>query len=52
MFIDDIKIIGPKRSGAIKNVKRKLATAFEIVDMRPISFYIDVKVEQNQKKRQ
>lgn len=46
-FVDNIKIMGPERSKTIEKVKKKLATAFEIVDMGPISFYLGLKVEQN-----
>lgn len=47
IFVDDIKIIGVKESGHIKRFKQKLATAFEMVDMGPISFYLGLKVERN-----
>ncbi len=51
MFVDDIKIMWPKRSGAIEKVKRELAAAFEMVDMSPISFYLGLKVERNREKK-
>lgn len=47
MFIDNIKIMGPKRSGAIKKIKKKLVLAFKMINMGPISFYLGLKVEQN-----
>lgn len=47
IFVDDIKIMRPKGSGAIEKVKRELTTAFEIVDLRLISFYLGLKVERN-----
>ena len=50
-FVDDIKVIGVKESGQIKRVKRKLAAAFEIVDMRPINFYLGLKVESDRQKK-
>ncbi len=50
-FVDDIKIMGPKGSGAIEKVKRELAAAFEMVDMGPISFYLGLKVERNREKK-
>ena len=43
--------MGTKESGHIKRVKAKLTTAFEIVDMGPISFYLGLKVERDQQKR-
>lgn len=50
-FVDDIKIIGPKGSGAIQRVKAELAAAFSMVDMGPISFYSGLKVERNRENR-
>lgn len=51
-FINNIKVMGIKRSGHIKNVKKKIAAIFEMVDMGPISFYLGLKVEKAyQKKR-
>lgn len=50
-FVDDIKIIGPKGSGAIQRVKAELAAAFSMVDMGPISFYLGLKVERNRENR-
>lgn len=43
-FVDDIKIMAPKESGMIERVKRELTSAFSIVDMGPISFYLGLKV--------
>lgn len=45
MFVNDIKIIRPKENTTIKKVKRELAIVFEIVNMGPISFYLDLKIE-------
>ena len=50
-FVDDIKIMAPKDNGFIQCVKAKLAAAFSIVDMGPISFYLGLKVERDQIKR-
>lgn len=36
-----------KGSGMTERVKRERATAFEMVDMRPISFYLGLKVERD-----
>lgn len=33
MFVDDIKVLGVKKSGHIKKIKQELVTAFEMVDM-------------------
>ena len=44
-FVDDIKVMGAKKSGHIERVKAELAAAFEMVDMGPISFYLGLKVE-------
>ncbi len=46
-FVDDINIIAPPRSGMIQQVKTQLTAAFSIVDMGPISFYLELKVERN-----
>lgn len=50
-FIDDIKIIWPKKSNFIGNVKVKLVAAFSMIDMGPISFYLDLKDIQDREKK-
>ena len=40
-----------KRSGFIAKVKTELATAFSMVDIGPISFYLGLKVTQDQEKK-
>lgn len=50
-FIDDIKIMGPKGSDFIRKVKAELATAFSMVDMGPISFYLGLKVIRDREKK-
>ncbi len=50
-FVDDIKVMGVKRSGHIEKVKRELSAAFEMVDMGPISFYLGLKVERDRQKK-
>lgn len=47
IFIDDIKVMAPKRSGIVFHVKAELTAAFSMVDMGPISFYLRLKVEKN-----
>ena len=44
-FVDDIKIMTPKRTEIIQRIKIKLIAAFLIVDMGPISFYLDMKID-------
>lgn len=39
--------MGMKESGMTERVKRERATAFEMVDMGPISFYLGLKVERD-----
>lgn len=46
-FADDIKIMAPKDSEMIEWVKLKLIFAFSIIDMGLISFYLDLKVQQD-----
>ena len=46
-FVDNIKIIAPKRSSFIEKVKTKLVSTFPIVDMGPISFYFGLRVDRN-----
>lgn len=43
-FVNHIKTIKPEKNKIIDKVKRKLTMAFEIIDMRPISFYLGLKV--------
>ncbi len=48
MFVNaDIKIMASKESGMIKRVKSELISAFSIVDMGPVSFYLGLKVERD-----
>lgn len=51
IFVDDIKIIAPKRSGFIKKVKAKLVITFSIFDMGLISFYLGFKVDCSQENK-
>lgn len=51
IFVDKIKIIAPKESEMIEHVKVKLASTFSMADMELISFYLGLKVEQNQEKK-
>lgn len=44
-FISDIKIKGLKATEIIEHVKAELVLAFLIVEMRPISFYLGLKIE-------
>lgn len=50
-FVNDIKIITPKKSGMIDCIKSKLTSVFSMVDINLVSFYLDLKVEYNQKNR-
>lgn len=50
-FVKDIKIMAPKESGMIEQVKAELASAFSMADMGPISFYLGLKVERDREKR-
>lgn len=43
IFINDIKIIGPKISKIIKQIKINLISIFFIVDIKLISFYLSLK---------
>lgn len=45
MFVDDIKIIAPKNSNIIVWIKSKLAATFSIIDIGPISFYLELKID-------
>lgn len=47
IFVDDIKVMGVKGLGHIKKVKLKLAVAFKMADMGPVSFYLGLKVERD-----
>ena len=39
--------MAPKETGIIQRIKAKLITAFLIIDIDPISFYLGLKVEQD-----
>lgn len=51
MFVEDITIIGLKNIKVIVKFKIELITFFDIIEIRPISFYLDVKVEKDYQKR-
>lgn len=46
-FVDDSKIMGPKGSKVIKQVEKKLAETFDIINIGFISFYLSLIVEKN-----
>ncbi len=35
----------------MKRIKRELASAFDMVDMRPLAFYVGLKITRNHKKK-
>lgn len=43
--------MGVKKSGVIKQVKKKLSITYNMVDIGPISFYLSLKVEKNDIKK-
>lgn len=45
--MDNINIMRVKRFGHINEIKQDLVTAFEIVDMGSINFYLSLKKERN-----
>ena len=51
IFVNDIKVIGIKRLGHIKKVKRELASVFEMMDIWPISFCLGLKIERDRQKK-
>ena len=51
IFVNDIKMMGPKESKMIERVKTELTFAFSMVDMAPISFYLGLKVEWNRQEK-
>lgn len=51
MFVDDIKIIAPRKSGAFDGVKQELTFTFSMVDLGLISFYLGLKVQRNWEKQ-
>ena len=42
--MDDLNIFTPMNSGVMKQIKEKLAATFEMVDMRPLAFYMGLKI--------
>ena len=50
-FVDDIKIMALKESGMIEQVKSELTSAFSMVDMGPVSFYLGLKVQRDRENR-
>lgn len=47
MLVNNIKIMALKKSKIIQYIKAKLTVIFFIVDIKFISFYLSLKVEQN-----
>lgn len=50
-FIDDINIIGTKKSGHIERVNVKPAVVFEMVDISLINFFLGLKIERDRQKQ-
>lgn len=46
-FIDNIQVMDIKKSDHIEKIKIKLAIAFKMVNIGPISFYLRLKVEKD-----
>ena len=51
VFVDDIKIMAPKDIGIIQRVKTWLTAAFSMSDIGPISFYLGLRIDRDQKRR-
>lgn len=51
IFVDNIKVINAKNLIYIKEFKLKLATTFQIIDIRLISFYLRLKIKKNRVKK-
>lgn len=45
--MDNIKVMSMKRSSHIEKIKKKLIVIFKIVDIKPISFYVSLKVKKD-----
>lgn len=43
-FVDDLNIFAPRGSGIISQIKSELAAAFDMVDIRLLTFYVGLKV--------
>lgn len=52
IFVDNIKIMAPKKSDFIKKIKIKLVSVFHIIDIGSIIFYLSLKVDHNRQKKQ
>lgn len=51
IFVNNIKIMVPKKSKIIEKVKAKLTVVFFILEMRLIGFYLGLKIDQNRDKQ-
>jgi len=49
-YVDDMKIIGNVKA-AIQGLKDQLSSVFRITDLRPISYYLGMKVIRDRAKR-
>lgn len=43
-FVNDLNIFALTKSGIKKQIKEKLCIAFNIIDIEPLAFYINLKV--------
>lgn len=50
-FVDDLNIFTPAGSGIMKRIKGELASAFDMVDIGPLAFYVGLKVTRDRKQR-
>ena len=50
-FVDDLNIFALPGSGIISRIKSELTTAFEMVDIGPLAFYVGLKVIRDREKR-
>ena len=50
-FDNNLNIVAPSGSGIISRIKSELTTAFEMVDMGSLAFYVGLKVTHNREKR-
>ena len=47
IFVNDLNIFTPAGNGIMKQVKKKLAATFNIIDIRPLAFYVRLKITCN-----
>ena len=51
IYVNDLLIVDSKKKNEIINFKKKITKRFRIIDLNFISYYLNVKIRKNRKRR-